>query len=122
MRHSSSRRTAATVLASLVLALGACGGGAASPAAGTEAPAASDAAIASPGATAPGSAAPELPLPADIPTTTLSAEAGDVIATGLITPEDGGAIHGTDADGTTYDLYVQPHSVTSDVEVGIVYT
>ena len=120
MHHDSAhRRTAAALVTSLALAVGACGGGDASPA---SASGPAPAAVPSPGrsiATELPSSRAQLPLPADIPTATLSAEVDGVVATGRITPEDGGVVRGKDASGTAYSLTVARFSVTSDVTVSI---
>lgn len=119
MHHPAHRRTAAAVLTSLILVLEACGTGSAPPAPSAPVPTGSGVAIGETGTSELPSIRPPLPLPADIPTAVLTAEAGDVIATGTVTPEDGGRITGTDADGTVYTLRVEPFSVTTDVTIGI---
>ena len=119
MSQSASRRTAAAVLLSLALLLQACGAGSATNPPDASAPAGSGSAGGSPGTTTLPSARPEPPLPADIPTAALTVQVGDVIASAEVTQEDGGWIMGTEADGTTYTLAVEPGSVTRDVTIGI---
>jgi hypothetical protein len=82
-------------------------------------PAGSDEVSPDPGRSALPSSRPEPPLPADIPTAALTTRVADVVASGTVTPEDGGSITGRDADGRTYTLYVEPFSVTTDVTIGI---
>ncbi|HYO41729.1 MAG TPA: hypothetical protein VES19_00900 [Candidatus Limnocylindrales bacterium] len=119
MSQSASRRTVAAVLASIALLATACGA--------EPTPATPDA-TGSPASTTTGvtggtsprpSARPEAPLPADIPTVALAAPAGDAVASGEVTPEDGGQISGMDEAGAYYTLDVDPWSVLSPVTMAI---
>ena len=66
---------------------------------------------------APPAVASEAPLPADIPTATLDVAVGEVVASGEVTPEDGGMVTATTADGVVYTLAVEPDSVLEPVTI-----
>ncbi len=57
--------------------------------------------------------------PADMPRAALDLELGDVVASGEITPLDGGHISGEDADGARYTLDVEPLAVSVAVTVDL---
>jgi hypothetical protein len=106
------------LLLTLAVALTACGGdvsaspvtpgqsGAGAPSATSPAPAGSP--------VVPASVAP---LPDGIPRATLDVVVADVLATGEITPERGGTVTATTADGATWTLAVGPWAVRSPVTV-----
>jgi hypothetical protein len=96
----------------LAAVLAACGGSGA----GTQASSAPSISSAAPPA-APSAVASEMPLPADIPTATLEVVAGEVVATGEVTPEDGGLVTATTADGVIYTLAVEPDSVLEPITI-----
>lgn len=115
--HPPLRRFLAVMVA-LAIVLGACGGGpAGSPAApgpsGVGAPTATGAGAAEPPAISPTAEA----LPEEGPSTSLDVMVEGVLGSGEITPERGGTITATGADGLTWSLVVGPWSVRSPVTV-----
>ncbi len=106
------------LLVALAVILTACGGTtAASPLMSAPSAASAPATSGSAPVTSPAAVATEAPLPDDVPRATLDVAVAEVLATGEITPERGGTITATTADGATWTLVIAPWAVRTPVTV-----
>ena len=102
----------------LAVVLAACGGAAPGP---TTLPASSAAGTPQPSgvhpAASPAAPATAAPLPDNVPHATLDVTVAEILAAGEITPEHGGTVSATTADGATWTLVVGPWAVRTPVTV-----